>query len=67
MTAPSSRLDEESDFWRDSPSPIEEWGEGADDDGNWPVLGIVGEEMTSKGELMYVVAHHAHQCDANCT
>lgn len=45
------------DLWRRSPSPEESWSdaEGGNENGEWPIKGIVGEEVDPDGTLRYEV------------
>ncbi|KAG1756671.1 uncharacterized protein EDB91DRAFT_29956 [Suillus paluster] len=45
------------DMWKRSPSPQESWSdaEGGNENGEWPIKGIVGEEVDPDGTLKYEV------------
>lgn len=47
-------------MWRPSPSPEETWSDasGANEDGEWPVKGVVGEEIRLDGTSRYRTIHH---------
>lgn len=40
----------DNEIWEDSATPDESWSDNGDD-GEWPVLGIVGEEVNIAGEI----------------
>jgi hypothetical protein len=46
-------------MWEPSPPPEENWGNGANEDGEWPMIGIVGEEIDQWGSSMYVRFGHS--------
>ncbi|KIM86527.1 hypothetical protein PILCRDRAFT_307091 [Piloderma croceum F 1598] len=43
------------EIWQDSATSAEDWGDDGDD-GEWPVNGIIGEEVNTAGEIKYEVA-----------
>ena len=48
LHSPRSMSDHE--IWRDSTTSAEDWGDDGDD-GEWPVKGIIGEEVNTAGEI----------------
>jgi [histone H3]-lysine9 N-trimethyltransferase SUV39H len=42
--------DSDPEIWQDSATPEESWSDDGDD-GEWPVKGIVGEEVNMAGEI----------------
>lgn len=53
MSASSeSENDSTQEVWEDSETPAEDWGD--DEKTDWPVEGIVGEEVNTRGELLCV-------------
>ena len=49
-------------MWQPSPSPEETWSDasGANDDGEWPVKAVVGEEVRLDGTSRYSMLYHPH-------
>ncbi|KAF8557323.1 hypothetical protein OG21DRAFT_1505540 [Imleria badia] len=47
-------------MWKPSPSPVESWSdeEGTNEDREWPVKDIVGEEIRLDGTSRYCTRHY---------
>ena len=47
-------------MWEPSPSPEESWSdaEGANEDNEWPVKAVVGEELRLDGTSRYSMLHY---------
>lgn len=47
-------------MWQPSPSPEESWSDasGGNEEGEWPVKAIVGEEIRLNGTSRYGMLHH---------
>ncbi|KIJ16757.1 histone-lysine N-methyltransferase [Paxillus involutus ATCC 200175] len=62
--------EEQQQMWKRSPTPEETWSDasGGNDIGEWPVIGVVGEELRLDGTPRYVVRWgNWHRADGSNT
>ncbi|KIK92408.1 hypothetical protein PAXRUDRAFT_147412 [Paxillus rubicundulus Ve08.2h10] len=60
---------EQQQMWKRSPTPEETWSDasGGNDSGEWPVIGVVGEELRLDGTSRYVRWGNWHRADGSNT